>query len=285
MNVFMTRNLKLFFRDKSAVFFSLLAIFIIIALYTVFLGDVWLTEDMKGIQNPDVLMNSWLVSGLLAVASVTTTMGAFGVMIDDKVKKIYKDFNASPIKRSAITGGYIGSAFLIGVIMSLITVIIAEIYIVCSGGDLLSIGAGIKVFLLVLFTTMTNTSLVCFIVSFFKSHSAFSTATTIIGTLIGFLTGIYLPIGALPEAVQTVIKVFPVSHAASLFRQVLMEAPMQASFDGIPVNYLNDFKEYMGVTFNFGGSEVTPVVSIIILIGTAILFYGLSLLNMSRKSR
>ncbi len=283
MNVFMTRNLKLFFRDKTAVFFSLLAIFIIIALYTVFLGDVWLTEDMKGIQNPDVLMNSWLVSGLLAVASVTTTMGAFGVMIDDKVKKIYKDFNASPIKRSAITGGYIGSAFLIGVIMSLITVIIAEVYIVCSGGDLLSIGAGIKVFLLVLFTTMTNTSLVCFIVSFFKSHSAFSTATTIIGTLIGFLTGIYLPIGALPEAVQTVIKVFPVSHAASLFRQVLMEAPMQTSFDGIPVNYLNDFKEYMGVTFSFAGSEVTPVVSMIILIGTAILFYGLSLLNMSRK--
>lgn len=285
MRVFMIRNLKLFFRDKSAVFFSLLAIFIIIALYTVFLGDVWLTEDMKGIQSPDVLMNSWLVAGLLAVASVTTTMGAFGVMIDDKVKKIDKDFNASPIKRSAITAGYIGSAFFIGLIMSLITVIIAEFYIVCNGGDWLSIGSGIKVFLLVLFTTMTNTSLVCFIVSFFKSHSAFSTATTIIGTLIGFLTGIYLPIGALPEAVQTVIKVFPVSHAASLFRRVLMEAPMQASFEGIPVSFLNDFKEYMGVTFRFGGYEVTSIISIIILIGTAILFYGLSLLNMSRKSR
>ncbi len=285
MRVFMKRNLKLFFRDKSAVFFSLLAIFIIIALYTVFLGDVWLTEDMKGIKNPDVLMNSWLVAGLLAVTSVTTTLGAFGVMIDDKVKKIYKDFNSLPIKRSAITGGYIGSAFLIGVIMSLITVLIAQIYIVCFGGNWLSMSAGIKVFLLVLFTTMTNTSLVCFIVSFFKSHSAFTTTTTIIGTLIGFLTGIYLPIGALPEAVQTVIKVFPVSHGASLFRQVLMELPMQTSFAGIPVHYLNDFKEYMGVTFNFGGSIVTPIVSMIILIGTAILFYSLSLWNISRKSR
>ncbi|MGL4607514.1 MAG: ABC transporter permease [Eubacteriaceae bacterium] len=285
MRVFMMRNLKLFFRDKSAVFFSLLAIFIIIALYTVFLGDVWLTEDMKGIQDPNVLMNSWLVSGLLAVASVTTTMGAFGVMVDDKVKKIYKDFNASPVKRISITGGYIGSAFFIGVIVSLITLTIAEFYIVCNGGGWLSIGSGIKVFLLVLFTTMTNTSMVCFIVSFFKSHSAFSTATTIIGTLIGFITGIYLPIGALPEAVQMVIKVFPVSHAASLFRKVLMEAPMQTSFKGVPVSYLNDFKDYMGVTFRFGGYVVAPVVSIIILIGTAILFYGLALLNMSRKSR
>ena len=40
MNIFMKRNLKLFFRDRSAVFFSLLAIFIIIVLYIVFLGDV-----------------------------------------------------------------------------------------------------------------------------------------------------------------------------------------------------------------------------------------------------
>ncbi|MGL5255370.1 MAG: ABC transporter permease, partial [Brevinema sp.] len=50
MRTFMTRNLKLFFRDKSAVFFSLLAIFVIIALYAVFLGDVWLSDDLKGVE-------------------------------------------------------------------------------------------------------------------------------------------------------------------------------------------------------------------------------------------
>ena len=264
--------------------FSLLAIFIIIALYVVFLGDVWLTDSMKDIKDTNVLMNNWLVAGLLAVASVTTTLGAFGVMIDDKVKKINKDFNSSPIKRSSVTGGYIGSAFLIGVIMSFITVVIAEIYIVLRGGDWLSLTACMKVFLLVFLATITNTSMVYFIVSFFKSHSAFNTVSTIIGTLIGFLTGIYLPIGTLPKAVQTIIKVFPVSHAASLFRQVLMEAPMQTSFEGIPGQYLNEFKEYMGVTFHFGNYVVTPLVSIMILIGTAVVFYCLSLLNISKKA-
>ena len=120
--------------------------------------------------------------------------------------------------------------------------------------------------------------------SFFKSTSAFTTASTVIGTLIGFLTGIYLPIGALPASVQTVIKIFPVSHAASLFRQVLMEVPMKNSFEGIPVNYLNEFKEYMGVTFSFGGTAVTPIMSIIILACTAIVFYGLSIFNMCFQS-
>ncbi len=285
MSNFLKRNLKLFFRDRSAVFFSLMAVFIIIALYAVFLGNVWLNDSMQEIQNADYLMNSWLLAGLLAVASVTTTMGAFGVMLDDKVRKIYKDFYASPIKRNSLTGGYIGSAFFIGVIMSLVTVVAGEIYIVARGGEWFTPVAFLKVVLLVFFATMTNTSVVCFIISFFKSHNAFSTASTIIGTLIGFLTGIYLPIGALPASVQTVIKAFPVSHAASLFRQVLMEVPMQKAFEGVPVGYLNEFKEYMGITYRWGSYEIGPSVSILILAGTAIVFYGLSLLNLSRKSR
>jgi len=283
MNVLVKRNLKIFFRDRSAVVFSLLAIFIIIALYAVFLSNVWLNDSMKAIKNTDALMNTWLIAGLLAVASVTTTMGAFGVMIEDKVRKIDKDFYSAPIHRRSITIGYIGSAFLIGVIMSVITVAVSDFYIVISGGEWIKPLALLKVFLLIFLSTMTNTSIVCFIVSFFKSHSAFSTASTIIGTLIGFLTGIYLPIGALPESVQMIIKLFPVSYAASLFRQVLMEDTMKTSFAGIPASYLNGFKEYMGVTYQFGGITVSTLTSVLILIVTAFIFYGLAIINMSRK--
>ena len=38
MITFINRNLKMFFRDKTAVFFSLLAVFIVLGLYIVFLG-------------------------------------------------------------------------------------------------------------------------------------------------------------------------------------------------------------------------------------------------------
>lgn len=283
MNILIKRNLKIFFRDKSAVLFSLLAIFIIIALYAVFLGDVWLDDSMQNIKGTNYLMNTWLLAGLLAVASITTTMGAFGIMIDDKVRKINKDFYSAPIKSSQITIGYIGSAFLIGIILSIITVFISEIYIVLRGGRWMTFIVHLKVILLVIFTTATNTSIVCFIVSFFKSHSAFSTASTIIGTSIGFLTGIYLPIGALPKSVQFVIKLFPVSHAASLLRQVLMEDAMKASFSEIPANHLNEFKEYMGVTFRFGDSVIPWWLSVFILVFTATLFYGMSIINLSKR--
>lgn len=274
MKTMVKRNLKLFFRDKSAVFFSLLAIIIILGLYAVFLGSSW-QSSMEGIENPEHLMNSWLAAGILAVASVTTTIGAFGVMIEDKSRKISKDFHASPIKKSDILFGYLGSSFVIGVIMTLIMALLAQAYIVLRGGEPLSLIEYGKMLLLVLLTVLMNTSMVCFIVSFFKSQNAFSTASTIIGTLIGFLTGIYLPIGSLPEAVQMLIKLFPVSHAAVLFRQILMKPSMEASFVGVPVEYVAQFKQQMGVTLYFGGYETTPLFSIAVLILTTVVFCGL----------
>ena len=40
------RNLKLYFKDKGAVFFSLLGVLIVIGLYILFLGDTF-TDGLK----------------------------------------------------------------------------------------------------------------------------------------------------------------------------------------------------------------------------------------------
>lgn len=284
MTAFMKRNLKLFFRDKSGVFFSLLAVFIIIGLYTVFLGDVWLT-DLKGLDQAQQLMNEWLIAGLLAVSSVTTTMGAFGVMVDDRSKKIYKDFYSSPVRRAGITGGYLASAFLIGVIMSALTLLVGQAYLLFRGGDWFSLMTWCKLLGMLLLSGVTNTALVGFVVSFFKSQNAFATASTIIGTLIGFLTGIYLPVGSLPDAVQLVVKLFPVSHAASLFRKIIMEQTIEDAFTGAPQAAVDGFQESMGIVYRINGVTVTMGMSIAILLGTAVLFYLLAVWNMSFKRK
>ena len=280
---FIKRNIMLFFRDRTAVLLSLIAVFIVIILYVLFLGDVWLDNSMDNIDDPGLLMNSWIVAGLLTIASITTTMGAFNVMVDDKIKKIDKDFYSSPLKRNRITLGYIGSAFLVGVIMTLVTIVLAQLYIVSQGGSWFSPVMCIELFLLILLSVLASTSIVCFIVSLIKSQSAFGTVSTILGTMIGFLTGVFLPVGALPSAVGSAINVFPLTHSASLFRQLLMDEGLNTSFSGAPPGALEEFKEYMGVTICFGDFEITALVSIIILIVTAVIFFGLSVLLMSKK--
>lgn len=278
------RNLKVFFRDKSAVFYSLLAVIIIIALYAVFLGDT-ITSGMEEIEGVAFLMNSWIISGILTVISMTSTLGAFGVMVEDKAKKISKDFTVSPISRSSLAGGYVLSAYCVGVIMSLLAFVIGEVYIVASGGELLSAANMAKVIGGILLSVFSSSSIVFFVVSFFKSQNAFATASTIVGTLIGFLTGVYIPIGTLPDAVGNIIKVFPVSYSASYFRMVMMEQSTAISFDGAPASVLKDFNTELGVTFQFGDATTTLTTCIIVMIVTGVVFYSLSLLNVARKSK
>jgi len=280
---FAKRNLLVFFKDRSSVFFSLLAVFIIIGLYALFLGDAW--TNSINVDGGRFLMDSWIGSGLLAVVSVTTTMGAFGIMVEDKTKKIVKDFISSPLKRTNIAGGYILSAYLIGIIMSLITLVLVEIYIIGNGGTLISFSTFIKVLGILILSTFANTSIMLFVVLFFNSNNAFSTASTIIGTIIGFLTGIYLPIGQLPKSMQWVVKLFPPSHSAVLFRQVMMEEPMAVSFAGAPEAVVTEFKEAMGVIYKMGEYEVSELTSILIIAGIGVIFFFLSLLKLSQKKK
>jgi len=281
---FMKRNLLVFFKDKASVFFSLLSVFIIIGMYALFLGDVW-TSGMTDIVGARNLMDCWIVAGLIAVTSVTTTMGAFGTMVEDKTKKIIKDIHSSPIPRVNIAGGYILSAFVIGVIMCVVALVLCQLYLLSGGGTLFSGIQLLKIFGLILLSTFSNTALVLFFVSFFQSNNAFSIASTIVGTIIGFMTGIYIPIGQLPAGVQTVIKLFPPSHSALLLRQVIMEDAIKTSFAGAPVEMAEGIKEMLGVTFKVGDSTVTPLVSMAILVAAGILFLILAMLNLSRKKK
>jgi len=280
------RNLKLFFRDRISVFFSLLSVFIIIGLYVLFLGNMMTRNfgDLLG-SSARFTIDSWVMAGILSVVAITAAMGAFNTMVEDSTKKISKDFLSAPLKRTHLTGGYILSSFIIGVIMSIAALVLAEIYILAGGGKILGLVPLLKLLGVMLLSVFAGSSMVFFIVSFFKSSSAFSTASTIIGTLIGFLTGIYIPIGSLPSTIQTVIKVFPLSHAAALFRQIMMEEPMSEAFAGAPAQAITGFKEAMGVIFYFGDKEVTPLINILVLVATGLIFLILASVNISIKKR
>lgn len=284
MKYIVKRNLLLFFRDKSSVFFSLLGVMVIIGLYVLFLGDL-LISDMEGIDGARFLLDSWIMAGLLAVTPITTVLGAMGTMIVDKKNKVFHDFYASPIKRSTLAGGYIISGVTVSLILTVITLVLAEGYIVMNGGDLLPLKALIKVLGLIILTVISASFMMFFMVSCFNSVNAYSTACTVIGTLIGFLTGVYIPIGSLPESVQTVVKVFPPSHAGVLFRKVMMEEAEKAVFANVPETVISEFKYSMGETFLVGDKELGSLASILYILIVTAIFCALSMRQISRKEK
>jgi len=275
MRALIKRNIKLYFRDKSALFFSMLSILIIIALFALFLGQGdWGTDEIR---------DSWLMAGVLAVASITTSIGSFEAVISDKLKKVAKGFYASPVKRSHITTAYVISPFITGVMMTTLTAIGFGAYIVITGGYMPSALGLLQLVGLILLSNITGTAILGFLISFIKSTGAWNTLGTIIGTLSGFLMGVYIPIGILPNAVQTVMVIFPPFHSAMLFRQVLMEKPLGSAYTaaagGFDVEYM---QELLGASFSFGDFEITPIISVLYLIVTGLLLFGLSVVK-SRK--
>ncbi|MFQ7077144.1 MAG: hypothetical protein ACLRSW_03970 [Christensenellaceae bacterium] len=132
MITFAKRNLLVFFKDKSSVFFSLFAVFIIIGLYALFLGDM-MAEQVAGLENGRFVMDSWISAGLIAITPVTSTMGALGAIIADKESKAEKISAPCRLKIinwwAAICSARLPSALS----SSLIGLILCEIYIVAGG--------------------------------------------------------------------------------------------------------------------------------------------------------
>jgi len=272
------RNLKLYFRDKVSVFFSLLGVFIIIGLYVIFLGKMMIgyTDEIIGV-NSRFLMTSWIMAGVISVTTITTCNGAFGIMVEDTALNRMRDFKVSPIRRWQLVLSYVISAMVVGMIMSTLTLVLSEVYIYVDGGTLLSFSALLKVFGYIMLSVFSSSAFIFLIMAFIKSQNAFGTASSIIGTLIGFLTGIYIPIGNLPNGVQTIIKIFPLSHSGVLLRQTMMNEAM--SLEYMP----DEFRIFLGVNYQINGEFLTNLIHIAYLLISGVVFYLLAIIVVSKK--
>lgn len=278
------RNLLVYFRDRATVFFSMLSVIITFGMYILFLGDMF-ASNFDEFGDVRFLMDSWIMAGIIGVTSVSTTLGAYGVMVDDEARFILKDFYSAPLKRSTIAGGYILSSFTIGIIMCVFSLACAEVYILIGGGELLPALTLLKILGVILLTVLSSSALILLIASLIKTQNAFGVASTIIGTIIGFLCGIYIPIGSLPEGVQMVIKFFPPAHAVTLFRNLMMEVPMNDLFSKAPEKFMEVFKAEMGLHYKIGSYTTDFTFSIIVLAVSTVILYGIGILMLSRKKK
>ena len=279
---FALRNLVLFFKDRAAVVLSFLAEFIVVGLYILFMRDN-LISGFAGVENVDVLLDAWMIAGLMGITPMTTTMGAYAIMVDDKAKKIARDFMVSPLHKSSLFIGYMLSAVIIGFCMSMLLLGVSVAYMyIWHDANLLVVDMA-DLFYVAGVNTVASASLVLFIVSFIKTSNALAGCCTILGALIGFLTGIYLPIGSLPEGVGTLVKCFPISHGVAIFRRILTEPFLADCFGSAQSEGAVEFAKYMGVWYYFDGQIFAEKNSLLLLMGMAVVFLMLTVLKMGKE--
>lgn len=263
------RHQKVFRRDKMQVFFSLLSIIIVIALYIVFLQNMQLDAIAQVTTVTDAtkaMVNEWLVAGLLSMMAVTTTLGAFGIFVQDRDGHVSIDFLTSPMSRIAIQLSYVVHAWMIGLLSTVLAFSVCIVFLGVTSGSWLTIGTIAEVLGLLTLSVLLASACNMLVIVFLQSQQAFSTFATLVGTLLGFLCGIYIPFGVVPSFIQTAIMYFPISHTTLLLRQALMEDSMASVFMGAPASEQLSYMLQYGIVYELHGTLLSTTWSVVYIV-------------------
>lgn len=294
----MGRNLKMFFRDKGAVFFSLLSMIIVIGLMVFFLGDMNI-EAITGIleefpdrnvtsdeKNAELLVLSWTFAGILSINAVTVTLGVYSVMIKDKVNGKLISIYTSPVSRAAIATAYIATAWIGSVLICTITLFITEIYGCIKGMEAYSIMTHLQLLSMIMVNSFVYAALMYVVAGLAKTEGAWTGFGTVVGTLVGFLGGIYIPIGALSDAIGNILKCTPIIYGTAMFRSIMTKDILNTIFEGVPEEVVTEYRQTMGIDLEVFGKIMGITEEWLILLGCGIMFLviGIYILKYSNKA-
>lgn len=282
------RNLLNYFYDPSAVFFSFLSVFILVGVYTLFLGTLQVNDiefSVGEIEGISWLVNAWLIAGLLTVTSFTVPLSISSNMVTDLEKRVFDDFLVAPIKRSSIVFGYVLSAFLIGVLMTSLTFMIGQLFLVLTGGEWLSEMGHVRILAYIVLSNLIFSSLSFLMISFIKSTASVNAVNTIVGTLLGFLAGIYVPFAAFSSQVSNVLKLNPAAQMVVLFRKTLMEGPMELVFKEAPASVQENYMEVYGVILEIFDVEWTNGLIITYGLAFGAVMLGISIFRLNHYKK
>ncbi|MBU7556109.1 ABC transporter permease [Weissella paramesenteroides] len=256
------RNLLLYFRNKSGVFFSLLAAIISFILYIAFLKDT-IAGNWGRIPGHTAFLDLWLIGGTLGITAITTTLSALSQKVEDHEKDTENDFILTGTSRFKLTFGYVLSAAVISYIMQIVVFVVMYVYFHFVDDLSIALSKIVMLIGLMVLGSVVNALVSAVIMIFVHNRNTLNAIASLVGTVSGFLVGAYIPIGILPEFAQFLVKLTPGSYVASLYRQTLLNDDMVDLFP--KVTQRNEFSEELGIQLkwdhllNFNQSLMTTI--------------------------
>ena len=282
------RNCLCYFRDRASVFFSLMGVLIVILLYLIFLRDMLVdsfASEVADFVSRDMLkkfVDTWVMAGILAIVSVTTSAGSLQTMISYKVSGKERDTMMTSLSPAKISAAYVLSTFLVGQIMSIMTFAISVGYLAATGCDMSADGIILTLALSVP-ASLSGSIIIYAMTCRLRSEGAFSGFYTVLSVLIGFLTGIYMPLGTMSEGMQTIGSLMPATHIAALMRQTLSKVSFDSIMEGAPPETYDEIWFDMGYQIELFGTEFSWVASLIYGTVVTLAFFGLAVLLNRKK--
>ncbi len=226
----------------------------------------------------------WTAAGVPVTLSFTAAVASLVTFVRDMAARRTRDFGTTLLGAGTRAVGYASGALL----SALGT---AAVSYACLQAAV-HIGTGVppvpRELLFGLGYTLlgaANAASLCLLaVSVFRGAGVFVVLAALTALLPGFLTGAFIPVGALQEPWSTVIQCFPPSHAVLLARQTLTWRAASGVF-GPKGTDLAWYQSWFGIVVDWMGQPLAPIWSLAYLSGSAMLSLAAAFPLLARACR
>lgn len=275
-----SRNCKLYFKDKGVFFPSLITPLILLFLFIAFLGNVY-RDSIRSVCGDfpisdglvESIASGWLISSLVAVCAVTIAFTANIVMVQDKVSGQLDDMLVSPVPRWKISLSYFVSTYLVTLLVCTVALLAGFIYIGIAGWKLTA-GDVFFTLLDILLLALLGTAFSSILCSFLKSQGGVAAVQATVSSAYGFICGAYMPLGNLVEGLQNAVMLLPGTYGTGLLHAHLMGGAISE----LPAPIAEGMKEGFDCTLSFFGNAVPAWACYLVLILSVLVLVGVYLL-------
>lgn len=287
-----SRNVKLYFKDKGTFLTSLLSPLILLVLFVTFLGSVYESSLLAGIPqgvqiSKELVKNftiSWLFSSLLGVSAVTVAFCSNIIMAQDKVNGAVYDLMVAPIKKSTLSISYFIANMIATLVVCFAVTTVGLVYIgsiswYYTAADVALIY--LDVFLAVFF----GCSLSAVVLNFVSTQGGVGAVSSLISSLYGFVCGAYMPIAQFAKPIRDFISILPGTYSIGLLRTHYLGSVIKEMEKILPSDAIDGIKRGFDVSVYFASKQVEAWQMYVIVGVTILALLGLYITINTKKSK
>jgi ABC-2 type transport system permease protein len=169
------------------------------------------------LQTENLNFISYFVPSMLGLSVMQVGIFAAIPLVADREKLILKRLAATPLRRWQLVGSNVLMRLLIALVQ---TVIIVGVGVAVFGVEIT--GSLLLALVFVALGAMAFLALGYVIASFAKTEEAANGMTSVVQFPMMFLSGTFFPIAAMPDFLQTIARLIPLTYLADALRQVMV---------------------------------------------------------------
>lgn len=241
------RGLKAFIRNKTGLIFSLIFPFFFVYVFSSIFKNEFINNPV-----------AYMLSGVIIVTVFEGSLNLASNTVEDMVSGFMKEVLVSPAKRFYVAIGQLLSAATVSTVQGLLILIVGMFL----GIKFTNWTTPLFVLLAMISVGLVFSGVGLFMATKVRSGQTFQIIKTSISMPLTFISGAYIPLSMLPDALKIVAYLNPMTYATAFFRMIVLEK------SDLPIEQL--IQE--GLVIKINGFTVTPLLSFIIFIAIGFLF-------------